>query len=142
MYQQVAIYDRAVPSLEELTARSLPLLTPWTAGGHATRHGPPVWEAFFEDLRAFIPGKWETAMLVALRELGGTLPFHHDEFDAKHLARYHLVLQTNDRCWTLHDNCWQRPEAGHLYHMDPRQEHAAVNFGPTPRVHLVVDVQR
>lgn len=53
--------------------------------------------------------------------------------------RYHLVLQQNPGCWSLHDGTWQQLELGHLYTMDPSLEHGAVNWGAQMRLHLIVD---
>jgi hypothetical protein len=78
-------------------------------------------------------------MLVALRPWGGNTPMHVDELEREGLARYHLVLQTNDRCWNFHDGDWQQLELGGVYTIDVSRNHASINWGATLRVHLVVD---
>lgn len=70
----------------------------------------------------------------------GHIPFHSDRIEDYHPNRYHIVLQTNPHCWVYHDGVWQQLNRGGIYFMDPSKEHAALNFGSTIRLHLVVDV--
>ena len=53
--------------------------------------------------------------------------------------RYHIPLDLNDGCWVFHEGTWQQLEVGHLYLMNPAQTHGAVNWGPTRRLHLILD---
>lgn len=55
-------------------------------------------------------------------------------------ARYHVPLQSDAHCWVLHAGTWQQLTVGWVYSMDPSKPHGAVNWGPSPRVHLMVDV--
>jgi aspartyl/asparaginyl beta-hydroxylase (cupin superfamily) len=78
-------------------------------------------------------------MLVVLRP-GGNIGMHVDVPEAEGLTRYHLVLSTNDRCWSYHDGDWQQLESGGIYTVDPTRLHASINWGESMRVHLVADV--
>src|SRR5689334_13345040 len=44
-------------------------------------------------------------------------------------TRFHIPLQSNDGCWSLHDGLWQQLEVGRIYEMDPTLPHGAVNWG-------------
>jgi hypothetical protein len=55
--------------------------------------------------------------------------------------RYHIPLDVNPGCWVLHDGTWQQLRGGGIYGMDPTQEHGAVNWGATVRLHLIVDTK-
>lgn len=55
--------------------------------------------------------------------------------------RLHVPLQQNPGCWSFHEGVWQQLELGQTYWMDPALEHGAVNWGPTLRLNLLVDVQ-
>lgn len=59
-----------------------------------------------------------------------------------HGIRHHIPLQLNPGCWVFHDGTWQQLEVGQDYTMDPTQVHGAVNWGPTLRLHLIVDVEK
>lgn len=105
---------------------------------------PPGWGSYSgADLKAL----WPEAALVLLLALrpGSWIPFHTDHpaeengLSGVALRRTHVVLATNDRCWQFHGGTWQQLTAGGLYVMDPRLEHASINFGDTLRVHLVID---
>lgn len=56
--------------------------------------------------------------------------------------RHHVPLQLNPGCWVFHDGTWQQLAVGQDYTMDPTQVHGAVNWGPTLRLHLIVDVEK
>lgn len=53
--------------------------------------------------------------------------------------RTHIPLQLNPGCWVFHDSVWQQLREGSVYQMDPTIEHGAVNWGATPRFHLIID---
>lgn len=53
--------------------------------------------------------------------------------------RYHLPVRSNPGCWSFHAGVWEALEIGRLYEMDPTLEHGAVNWGTTPRLHVVID---
>lgn len=134
-------------SLEEvdtLANLASSLLGSWGSTGTSTKHfhDSAVAEPFQTRLSMFVPKVWEMSMLTAVKALGGTLSFHLDEFNTKSHVRYHVVLQSNPRCWVHHDGEFQLLEVGGVYTMDPTKYHAAVNWGETDRIHLVVDVER
>lgn len=99
-----------------------------------------LYEAFKDDLSQF-PGPWEFSMIV-LVNTHGHLPVHADGAMPAGVRRYHLVLQTNPRCWYFHDGEWERLEAGGIYELDPTRDHGAINWGPEPRIHLVIDTRQ
>ena len=83
---------------------------------------------------------WISARLIAIKP-GGIIHLHTDPLPdgfPRH-TRYHVVLTTNPYCWGYHDGSVQRLEAGGVYTIDESLEHASVNWGKTPRVHLVID---
>ena len=55
--------------------------------------------------------------------------------------RYHIPLQQNDGCWSFSEGVWQQLQIGRIYTLDPSKPHGAVNWGPTLRVNLLIDVQ-
>lgn len=86
-------------------------------------------------LDAVIPVPWDNPRYIAIRP-GGTIPLHTDKGNGE---RFHIVLETNRHCWNFHDDETVRLTAGNVYIMDETREHASVNWGDTPRVHLVID---
>lgn len=140
MYERVGVYDGKVP-LQEMAKRLDAFTVAWTTApgnyGTTVEHLGSVREAF-ADVAEFIPGKWPYSMLTVLPP-GGFIPFHRD-VPADSLKRFHLVLSTNERCWSYHDGNWQQLDLGSIYEVDHSLEHASINLGDTPRVHLVVDV--
>lgn len=104
---------------------------------------PPGWGSVTdvklqEDFGALLGGEWKDALLIGMKP-GAMIPLHSDPPDHPESTRVHIVLATNDRCWSYHDGAWQQLAVGGHYCMDPASEHAAVNFGSTIRYHLVVD---
>ncbi len=137
MYRRVGTSAGPTP-IADLAARAGPHFLSWAADGHATAHSG-VLEAVCTDLEDAVPGEWQSAMLVGIAP-GGSLVLHHDDL-ADEFSRYHVVLATSDRCWYFHDGDWQRLETGGIYYFDPTRDHAAINWGPEPRIHLVIDVK-
>ena len=84
-----------------------------------------------------LPGRW-TGVMVTTVLPGGFLPLHRD--GAKPGTRFHLVIETNAASWCLHGGEWQHLEAGGIYTIEPTIAHGAVNWGDTPRTHLIFDV--
>lgn len=54
--------------------------------------------------------------------------------------RLHIPLETSPDCWTFSAGQWQQLDVGRMYRMDPTVVHGAVNWGPTRRVHLMLDL--
>ena len=99
----------------------------------------PLEAAFHPLVTPWIPGdRWVFSMLVKLEE-GNYIPPHADKPLAPGVTRYHLVLSTNPLSWCMHSNEWQQMLASTVYTMEPQFVHAAINWGVTPRIHLVVD---
>lgn len=101
---------------------------------HATR------VALHPLLAAIFPGQWSAAYVVVVWPQG-LIPLHVDDGTATcQGTRSHLVVQTNAGAWSFHDGLWQHLDEGGIYRGDPAREHAAVNLGTTPRIHVMVDV--
>jgi hypothetical protein len=71
----------------------------------------------------------------------------HIDYDIPYGTRYHLVLDTNEKCHigirrSPNDRFeeFHLPCDGHLYFVNVGHEHYASNFGATERTHLVVSV--
>lgn len=97
-----------------------------------------VREVFFPHVGSLFPGEWPYAMVTVVHPNGG-IPPHRDAPLPAGVRRYHLVLETNEYAWSLHDGEWCQFEAGSVYELDPAKLHASINWGSTPRIHLVVD---
>lgn len=114
------------------------------------------WTVLSEQLPALtewvqsMPWRWETERVRLLRmEGGGRLGRHTDITDRAggtrdgQIVRFHIPLITHPDTklitWDL-DGCRreQHLAAWNMYYLDARKPHA-VNNGPHPRVHLVVD---
>ena len=95
--------------------------------------------ALESTFRSLVPGQWVFSMLTQLRE-GNSIPPHADKPLSPWVTRYHYVLGSNDYSWCMHDGVWQQLLPGHIYTMEPQYVHAAINWGATPRTHLVVDI--
>lgn len=94
-------------------------------------------QALYEpELKDWFPGQWTRTMLVLLYP-SAQLVAHRDPPISG--IRCHLPLSLNDGCWVFHAGVWRQLEEGHAYYMDPTEEHGAVNWGHTVRVHLAVD---
>src|SRR5436190_16148786 len=52
--------------------------------------------------------------------------------------RFHLPVLVNEGCWSYGAGIWQQLSVGRVYWMDPTLPHGAVNWGATPRLHLLV----
>lgn len=106
---------------------------------HVDRNQGLVRELFRPPLSHLWPGDWPFCTVVRL-DPGGHLPLHSDDCThAPGCRRYHLVLRTNPGCWLFHGGAWQRLREGGVYAMDPRVPHGGVNWGDSPRLHLVLD---
>lgn len=140
MYVRVGTYDGKVP-LQEMADRFRQFDIAWAPSDYGTtvEHLAQIRDAFIGDLEGSFPGVWAYSMLVIIRP-GGHIRMHKDLKQAEGLVRYHLVLATNDKCWNHHDGDWQQLQLGGIYAIDETKEHASINWGETPRVHLVVDV--
>ena len=55
--------------------------------------------------------------------------------------RLHLPLEVNAQCWSFSGGIWQQLHPGRVYRMDPTILHGAVNWGATPRIHLMLDLR-
>lgn len=81
------------------------------------------------------------AMVVDLKPQGW-IDWHRDEGAyAENHARFHVALRTNPGCVMYSGGEAAHLPVGHLYWLDVRQIHAAVNFGLHRRVHLIFDLR-
>lgn len=141
MYERVGTYDGRVP-LQVLADRLMTQELSWAGSDYAStaEHKVNVKSAVYDDIKDVLPGKWVYSMIVVILP-GRSIGPHIDVGDYVGLERRHLVLQTNDRCWNLHDGEWQQLELGGIYSLDAGIEHASINWGTEHRVHLVVDLE-
>lgn len=98
----------------------------------------PTRDRFYPLLASAFPGRWTYCILVAL---------YPKRMIAAHIdgpcdgIRHHLVLETNEECWSFSDGTWGQLQRGSFYQMDPNRPHGAVNWGTSRRVHLVIDTK-
>lgn len=97
-----------------------------------------VREVFRPFVRDLFPSEWAYTMLAVVFP-NGSIPPHKDGPLKIGFKRYHLILQTNEHSWNMHDGEWQQFEEGGVYTMECTDTHAAVNWGAEPRIHLVID---
>jgi hypothetical protein len=135
MYHRVGTYEGRT-TLQELADRVILLEVEWEPSGYGVVKS--IGDVY-PELASVLPGEWVSSMLVLIRP-GGNARVHRDARAREDIERFHLALQTNDRCWNLHDGAWQQLELGGIYTVDQTKEHASINWGDKMRVHLVADV--
>lgn len=105
----------------------------------------PEAEPLFTNLLTSLPQPIPDVGKVMLVELkpGGALAWHVDEgaYAVQH-ERYHLALTTNPGAWLLSGGEQAHVPVGALVWFDNHALHSAINVGPTPRIHLIVDIRR
>jgi len=95
---------------------------------------PPALKTLARAILQQPPTRTSVVTLLPMQQI----PAHTDP--PIHGKRFHLPLLVNDGCWSFSDGCWQHLLPGRVYQVDPSLVHGAVNWGPTPRLHLLVDV--
>jgi len=137
VYQLAGFVDPS-PLVEMLT----PLFpTTWESSGYLLNPLPDcLRDAVREVLTPKITGEWYRAKLISVKP-GGIIHMHADPRPdgAPVTTRYHVVLRTNPYCWNYHDGDMQQLIIGGVYAIDELLEHASVNWGRDPRIHLVID---
>lgn len=133
------------------THRRLPsdLLDLWLAFAiHLGAHTPSSASAMTPDLKTrsvfgssldavFPPDpRWITVVSLLPSQ---QIVAHRDPALPPGVIRYHVPLQTNEHCWSMHEGEWQQLEVGGIYTMTPEGWHGAVNWGSVVRLHLLVD---
>lgn len=96
---------------------------------------------YFEEILKVHPPfqpRWLYCSVVAIYP-GAQIQAHKDAPISG--RRLHVPLQQNEGCWSFHLDTWQQLDLGQTYSMDPSIAHGAVNWGPTVRLQLLVDVQ-
>ncbi|RWJ01196.1 aspartyl/asparaginyl beta-hydroxylase domain-containing protein [Mesorhizobium sp.] len=81
------------------------------------------------------------ARIIRISENACIIP-HRDylELDGKFI-RVHLVIDTNERCANTEENNIFHMGLGEIWFLDASLPHSAGCFSPTPRSHLVVDIE-
>ncbi len=99
-----------------------------------------------------IPAETERVRLMKLEPNGGELDRHTDQTDKDlgttdgDIMRFHIPIITNERM-LFHSWDWKGNETihnmkeGEIWYLDIRKPHKAINWGDTPRIHLVIDVK-
>ncbi len=103
----------------------------------------PEMQWLLKDIAAELGSdRFGKVMLVELAP-GGAVSWHVDEgaYAVAH-DRYHLPLTTNPGAFLLSGGEQLHIPVGFLTGFDNHGLHSAINVGPTPRVHLIVDVRR
>lgn len=138
MYRLIGRYDGELEPLLNLVSR----LSPSKGGTGYTCTPPPATAELYRPLLAAVfPGDWTRSFLAVIWPNGSIMPHAKDgEVIADGSIRYHLVLKTNEHCWSMHDGGWQQLEEGRIYEFDPRLVHASINWGSAWRIHFVVDI--
>ena len=90
-------------------------------------------------LAATFPGPWIYIDLLTLYP-DGVVHRHTDGH--KGWVRTHVALQTNDECWNYAGGIWSQLPLGGVSELDTREPHGSVNWGTTPRIHVIFDVAR
>lgn len=121
---QLAAFDRLIGKAD---------LKPGPGGSHMA---PVDQIAVRAVLQGLLAGEWSQAMWVLLMPSAQIVA--HTDRGALGL-RTHIPLRQNASCWCFHDGVWQQLDRGQVYTMDAHRPHGAVNWGTTPRVHLMLE---
>lgn len=73
---------------------------------------------------------------------GHSIPTHQDQQPDYWLCRVHVPLMTNDYALFIVNDLAYNMKLGQAYRVDTREHHSVVNAGPTPRVHLMIDIHK
>lgn len=96
--------------------------------------------------RALLKGLGFRYMWVRLAKLEpGTFFWEHrdyQELEKVNRFRIHVPLITNESAYLILDGAKAHLPVGHLWKLDPVHRHGACNFGPEPRVHMLLDCYR
>lgn len=136
MYERVGTYEGALGALVDAGAKGIPLV-PTMPLRYNTSDSVLTEKIYGPLLGDVFPGFWIKCFLSVIWPAGSIHP--HVDQDAKGRDRLHLVLQTNEEAYCIHDGCLQQLEAGGIYRMDPTKLHASINWGEQPRINFVVD---
>jgi len=109
----------------------------------------PIWETWREKIEpplnfatksyGYQQGMYPRIMLAKLPP-GSRIPLH---IDANAAANYphkiHIPIQTNDKAYFFVDKTTYHFAEGYAYEVNNKTRHGAVNFGETPRIHLIFE---
>ena len=137
MYELCGKYNGDVAYLEALAEA---FVYKWAPQGYWIVDGRehPVEKALGPLVYDLMPAPWAFTMITKLTQRD-MIPPHNDKPLPVGVTRRHLIIATNDNSWCMHGGTWQQMQAGEVYTMEPQYVHAAINWGATPRIHLVVD---
>ena len=140
MYKFVKQYSGNLESLLSL----VPQLSPSPGGtGYTCTEPRFTHDVYYPFLKDIFPGTWTRCFLAIVWPNGSIMPHYGGgEVIADKSQRYHLVLQTNQDCWSMSANDWQQLQAGGIYAFNPRMVHASINWGKEWRVHFAVDIDQ
>ena len=98
---------------------------------------PPFRGTAVEALLTSLPCRYGRARLMRMSPKS-CLSFHRDDS-----TRLHLAITTNPGCYMIERQgergiFYHVPADGHVYHMDTRLVHSAMNCSNEPRIHLVI----
>ena len=89
------------------------------------------------DNHVFLRGEVATLMP------GVQLGWHRDPaWFHEHCHRIHVPVKTNEKCLQLWRDFSQHLEPGHIYEINNRTQHSAVNNGDEIRTHIILDLCR
>ncbi len=72
---------------------------------------------------------------------GRSIRPHHDPMPEEWCGRAHIPLLSNELALFVTEGETIHMKPGYLYWVNPLAEHAIINGGDTPRVHLIFDIR-
>lgn len=127
--------------------------------GDLTRHYPPgiktLWENILKphcEYLASLTGIADPVIVQAdiarMRPLTGDTVMHTDtRYLQRYARRYNIAISTNTDCWLYHysydlntGGMRDHINEGEMWELNNKIVHTAVNYGPTWRTHLIIDV--
>ena len=133
MYQPIGIMQPG--PLDTVDWDAIPVN--WFAKGWCGHNDPASLEPFRAEVERQLNMAVGSMSLIGIKP-GGHIHPHEDGLTSG-WTRRHLVLRSNEWCWSYHDGDWQQLTQGGLYMMDANKIHASINLGETMRWHLIAD---
>lgn len=102
----------------------------------------PEARAVVMNLFAAVAGERLGRVLITRLKPGGRIAPHVDGGShAAYYERFHLVLQSNEKCLFRAGEEVVSMRAGEFWWFDNSQEHEVMNEGPDDRIHLIMDAR-
>lgn len=137
-FSEFPLHNNAV-AVTSRPGASDPLYEATDAGAESEMEFTVINEPFrgtlFEDVLRALPVRFGRTRLMCVPPQR-CYPVHSDE-----TIRYHLAISTHPYAYIAYpslNRLYNIPEDGHVYRMDPRVPHTAINCGPIRRFHLVI----